>query len=360
VAPTQAQPSAQPAASQEAELVARLRAGDERAFEALVDRHYAMMLAVARGYVRTRAVAEEVVQEAWLGVLKGIDRFEGRPSLKTWIMRIVVNIAMSRGEREARSIPFSAVASEPDEPAVDPEGRRDEGDRGAARGAAGRDHHARRRRLQRRGGLRGARRLGRQPARASAPCAFPLGRGQGRPDGRVPELEGLVIAYKFLRPDGTSVFTGFSWPGAESLPGPWVEAEVHPCRSGIHACRPEHLPLWAGDVLWELELEGDVVEDGMKLIAPRARLTRRIEAWDEAVRERYTRMCADRAHELAHEASPPLEQWEAAIEPSVREGPALLGFMAARIAEAISGPEAYHAERARQTGWLVEQLRLGS
>jgi RNA polymerase sigma-70 factor (ECF subfamily) len=128
VAPAQAQPSASPAVSEEADLVARLRAGDERAFEALVDRHYGTMLAVARGYVRTRAVAEEVVQEAWLGVLKGIDRFEGRSSLKTWIMRIVVNIAMSRGEREARSIPFSSVASEADEPAVDPDRFRDESD----------------------------------------------------------------------------------------------------------------------------------------------------------------------------------------------------------------------------------------
>jgi RNA polymerase sigma-70 factor, ECF subfamily len=115
-------------ASEEADLVARLRAGDERAFEALVERHYGMMLAVARGYVRTRAVAEEVVQEAWLGVLNGIDRFEGRSSLKTWIMRIVVNIAMTRGEREARTIPFSAFASEADEPAVDPDRFRDESD----------------------------------------------------------------------------------------------------------------------------------------------------------------------------------------------------------------------------------------
>jgi RNA polymerase sigma-70 factor (ECF subfamily) len=68
------------------------------------------------------------VQEAWLGVLNGIDRFEARSSLKTWIMRIVVNIAMTRGEREARSIPFSAFASEQDEPAVDPDRFRDESD----------------------------------------------------------------------------------------------------------------------------------------------------------------------------------------------------------------------------------------
>ncbi len=128
MAPTQAHPRRALSASKEADLVARLRAGDERAFEALVDRHYGMMLAVARGHVRTRALAEEVVQEAWLGVLNGIDRFEGRSSLKTWIMRIVVNIAMTRGEREARTIPFSTFASETDEPAVDPDRFRDESD----------------------------------------------------------------------------------------------------------------------------------------------------------------------------------------------------------------------------------------
>jgi RNA polymerase sigma-70 factor, ECF subfamily len=79
------------------------------------------MLAVARTYVKTRAVAEEVVQEAWIGVLKGLDRFEGRSSLKTWVMRIVVNIAMTRGAREARSVPFASLAPEGDEPAVEAE-----------------------------------------------------------------------------------------------------------------------------------------------------------------------------------------------------------------------------------------------
>jgi RNA polymerase sigma-70 factor (ECF subfamily) len=73
-------------------------------------------------YVPSRAVAEEVVQEAWLGVLQGIDRFEGRSSLKTWVFRILVNRAMTRGGREARSVPFSALAAreaEADDPAVD-------------------------------------------------------------------------------------------------------------------------------------------------------------------------------------------------------------------------------------------------
>jgi RNA polymerase sigma-70 factor (ECF subfamily) len=105
----------------ERELVTRLRAGDERAFEALVEREYTTMLAVARHYVNSRAVAEEVVQEAWLGVLKGLDRFEGRSSLRTWILRILVNTAKTRGAREARSVPFTSLAPEGEEPAVEPD-----------------------------------------------------------------------------------------------------------------------------------------------------------------------------------------------------------------------------------------------
>jgi RNA polymerase sigma-70 factor, ECF subfamily len=115
------QRTARPAA-EETELVRRLRAGDERAFESLVDSYHGTMLAVARTYVRTRDVAEEVVQEAWLSVLNGLDRFEGRSSLKTWIMSILVNTAMTRGGREARSVPFSSLAPADEEaPAVEPE-----------------------------------------------------------------------------------------------------------------------------------------------------------------------------------------------------------------------------------------------
>ena len=104
-------------------LLERLRAGDEDAFMTLVDKYGPLMLRIALGHVRTRAVAEEVVQEAWLGVLKGLDRFEGRSSLKTWILRIVANIARTRGAREARSIPLSSLATDSgeDEPSVDPE-----------------------------------------------------------------------------------------------------------------------------------------------------------------------------------------------------------------------------------------------
>jgi RNA polymerase sigma-70 factor (ECF subfamily) len=102
------------------QLVAALREGDEEAFMALVDRYGALMLRVAGMYVRTTAVAEEVVQETWLGVLEGIHRFEGRSTLKTWIFRILANRAKTRGERESRCVPFSSVAPDGDDgPTVD-------------------------------------------------------------------------------------------------------------------------------------------------------------------------------------------------------------------------------------------------
>jgi RNA polymerase sigma-70 factor, ECF subfamily len=116
-------------AADEAALVQRLRDGDERAFDDAVERFYPAMIAIARSYVRTLAVAEEVVQEAWLGVLGGLDRFEGRSSLKVWVLRIVANIARVRAVREARSLPFSSFALEGDEPAVDPERFHPAGDR---------------------------------------------------------------------------------------------------------------------------------------------------------------------------------------------------------------------------------------
>jgi RNA polymerase sigma-70 factor (ECF subfamily) len=108
------------ATSEDRALVARLRAGDEQAFEALISAHYSTMLAVARRYVASRAVADEVVQETWLGVLQGLDRFEGRSSLKTWIFAILVNRAKTRGLRERRTVPFASLGGDdPGEPAVD-------------------------------------------------------------------------------------------------------------------------------------------------------------------------------------------------------------------------------------------------
>ena len=104
----------------DARLVEGLRARDEAAFREVMRRYGSAMLRVAQMYVSSRAVAEEVVQEAWVGVLKGIGRFEGRSSLKTWLFRIVANTAKTRGIREARSIPFSSLGGD-DEETVDPD-----------------------------------------------------------------------------------------------------------------------------------------------------------------------------------------------------------------------------------------------
>src|SRR4051812_38637100 len=113
-------PTARAMALSDAEIVAALKRGDESVFAELVDAYSPGLMRMAQMFVRDRAVAEEVVQEAWLGVLRGIDRFEGRSSLKTWIFRILMNTAKTRAQREARSIPFSAAVRD-DEPSVDPD-----------------------------------------------------------------------------------------------------------------------------------------------------------------------------------------------------------------------------------------------
>jgi RNA polymerase sigma-70 factor, ECF subfamily len=99
---------------EDGELVARLRAGDEEAFVLLVERHQAAMLRLARALVSNTAVAEEVVQDTWLGVVRGIDGFAGRSSFKTWLFQILVNRARSTGAREHRSVAIGDAA-----PAVD-------------------------------------------------------------------------------------------------------------------------------------------------------------------------------------------------------------------------------------------------
>ena len=107
----------------ERQLVAALRSGDEAAFRDLIARYHAPFGRVAQMYVPSRALAEEVAQETWLAVLEGIDRFEGRSSLKTWLFRILTNRAKTRGMREGRSLPFSSL--ENDDAAVDVDRFRD-------------------------------------------------------------------------------------------------------------------------------------------------------------------------------------------------------------------------------------------
>jgi RNA polymerase sigma-70 factor (ECF subfamily) len=97
------------AGSAEAQLLEALRAGDEAAFTQLVREYQPSLVRVARIYVPTQAAAEEVAAETWLAVLNGLDRFEGRSSLKTWIFRILTNIAKTRGQRDGRTLPFSAL-----------------------------------------------------------------------------------------------------------------------------------------------------------------------------------------------------------------------------------------------------------
>jgi RNA polymerase sigma-70 factor, ECF subfamily len=119
-------------ARDERELVAALRRGDEGAFRALVSEHGPFLMRLAQAHLPSRAVAEEVVQDTWLGVLNGIDRFEGRSSLRTWIASILLNNARTRGQREGRILPFALFRRRDEEgagPALDPDrfqGRRGE------------------------------------------------------------------------------------------------------------------------------------------------------------------------------------------------------------------------------------------
>ena len=103
----------------DAELVARLRARDEAAFALVLDSWSPGMLRLARSFVSTPDSAAECVQDTWLAVIEGIDRFEGRSAVRTWVYRILVNTAKRRGVREGRSVPWSSVTDETG-PTVDP------------------------------------------------------------------------------------------------------------------------------------------------------------------------------------------------------------------------------------------------
>ena len=110
--------------AEDSRLVEALRSGNESAFVSLIDRYHTSMLRLAMIFVPSQALAEEVVQETWLGVIQGLDRFEGRSSLKTWIFRILTNRAKTRAQRERRTVSFSSLpefTGELHEPAVESE-----------------------------------------------------------------------------------------------------------------------------------------------------------------------------------------------------------------------------------------------
>ena len=120
-APIASTPPANPPQFTEAELVSLLRNGDEAAFCRLVDHHHASLMRVGLQYVANAAVAEEVVQETWIAFVQGLDRFEGRSSVRTWLFRTLLNCARNRRRKEVRSVPFSALfdPDAPAEPAVE-------------------------------------------------------------------------------------------------------------------------------------------------------------------------------------------------------------------------------------------------
>jgi hypothetical protein len=163
-------------------------------------------------------------------------------------------------------------------------------------------------------------------------------------------------AYKFLTADGLGVFSRFAWDLPNGGPGAWVESEVEPCRVGIHACRRGDLPYWLAPTLFEIELDGPVEEQTMKVVAPRGRLIRRIGSWDSASREAFGSMCLARTHELIAAAPERLGGW--APPADIAPESARVAYIAARIAEELGGVEAYLDERERQSTWLVEQLSL--
>src|SRR5262245_46325788 len=182
-------------------------------------------------------------------------------------------------------------------------------------------------------------------------------RNEGEAARRLQRVEAGVRAYKFLTAEGLGVFSGFAWPLPSGEPGAWVEAEVETCRSGVHACRTGDLPYWTAPALYELQLDGPVDEQAVKVVALRGRLLRHVEAWNADTREAYGQMCFARAHELVAKSNGRLDSWAPMSGISFSES-ARLGFIAATIAEQLAGFDAHLEERRRQSEWLVENLAL--
>jgi hypothetical protein len=163
-----------------------------------------------------------------------------------------------------------------------------------------------------------------------------------------------MIAYKFLDDGAVGPFTGFCWPVGE-----WVDAGgVDPCLEGLHACRVRDLPVWLGRELWEIELDGALIEQERKLVARRGRLTRRVDVWDRRSAREFGHFCARRTRERVGYV-PVLAGYVADVERFVAEDRiAIAGFAAARAAERRDGPPAYEEERLAQAAWLAERLGL--
>jgi len=163
-------------------------------------------------------------------------------------------------------------------------------------------------------------------------------------------------AYKCLRPGRVGPFSGYSWPVGE-----WVEGDQAVlCLQGVHACRTADLPYWLTQELWEIELEGAVLQEQRKLVAERGRLIRQVERWTPQAAARFAEACATRARERAAGGrSERLEQLAADAAANAAKGhAAVVGYIAARAAELDGGVDGYAEERTAQARWLAAELGL--
>jgi hypothetical protein len=163
-----------------------------------------------------------------------------------------------------------------------------------------------------------------------------------------------LIAYKFLESGSVGPFSGYRWRADV-----WVEADrAEPCRNGIHACQPKHLPLWLDSELWEIELGGCIIEGDRKLVAERGRLRRPIEGWTPDLAREFGLFCARRTRERVG-FLPLLAGYVADVDRFVAQHRIpIAAFAAARAAELSAGRAAYEAERHVQADWLAEHLGL--
>lgn len=173
------------------------------------------------------------------------------------------------------------------------------------------------------------------------------------------------VAYKFLRAGGSGRFSGFAWPlPRDGRPGDWVEASgpLAPCANGVHACLPAQTPLWIDEDLWELELDGEIVELADVVLARRGRLLARVDAWTPETARAFASACAERARDHAAGGSESAAGYAADAAAYAATGDnaqhaAVAAFVAAHAADAAA-PGSYEAERAWQAAWLAERLGL--
>ncbi len=168
-----------------------------------------------------------------------------------------------------------------------------------------------------------------------------------------------TTAYKFTRPGAVSPFRDHTW-----MPGEWteVEGDLELCRNGVHACRVEALPRWLDDELWRVELdEVEDERDGL-ILARRARLLERVEAWNGETSRELARSCAARVLELADRVTEPLVRARATMIAAIADGPdrsatALAMYTTAHTFDDVE-PGSYYEERRWQAQWLRDRLRL--